>query len=55
MLSIGPSGDHLCIFNDIGHLQVALKSGGKLQVALEIGGISRWLRRVGASPGGFGE
>ena len=24
-------------------------------MALECGGISRWLRRVGASPGGFGE
>ena len=34
---------------------MALECGGHFQVALESGGISRWLWRVGASPGGFGE
>ena len=51
-------------FGEWGHLQVALESvgitrgfgdWGHLPVALESEGIYRWLWRVGASPGGFGE
>ena len=42
-------------FGECGHHQVVLECGGHLQVALESVGISRWLWKVGASPGGIGE